>query len=202
MSTILLLITTFLVYLLVQALAINGIFISAAGITETLPDGTLAHSEMIFYRLYRYLNQSIEKKVAYSLDVIEQKTKVFPVISGAIINWNAGGPLFTVTPIPNQPFNIQPLTIWATTYLKGYVEFDATNQTIMIYQNIEFYRFSKWLRKPILTCIICMASFWSIFTFLIPVILIFGWSLKIIPIWIGNVFCLSYLNYLIFKPRK
>lgn len=197
-----LLLLSFLIYLPIQSLAINGIFISAAGTTETLPDGTLAHSEMIFYRIYRYLNQSMLKKVGFTLDEIKKRTNVFPIIAGATINWHDGGPLFGLTPTPNQTLNLGALNAWAEAYLKGFVEYDADSQTIMIYQNIEVYRFSKYLRKPLLTCIICMASFWSIFTFLLPVIMIFGPHWIIFFIWVGNVFCLSYLNYVIFKPRK
>lgn len=202
MTTLLLLTATFLIYLFIQALMINGIYISAKGTTDILPDGTTADSEMILYPLYKYLNQSIQQKVAFTLTVIKQRTNVFPIIAGGTIHWIDDGPLFTLIPIPGQTLNLAALNSWADAYLKGHIDYDEVNKTIMVYQDITVYKFSKYIRKPIITCIICMASFWSIFTFLIPVILIFGWSLKIIPIWIGNMLCLSYLNYVIFKPRK
>lgn len=196
------LIACFLIYLPIQSLLINGIYISAAGRTDQLPDGSSADSEMILYPLYKFLNQSVQKRVSFTLSVIKQRIPFFPNITGGTINWSGDGPLFALTPIPGQTLNLDELNKWADAYLSGKVEYDDFTRTVMIYQDVTFYKFSKYLRKPIITCIICMASFWSIFTFLIPVILYFGFSLKIIPIWVGNVFCLSYLNYVIFKPRK
>lgn len=194
---------TFLLYAIVQALIINGIFISASGSDITLPDGTVLGSEMILYPVYKFLNKSYDKAVGYTLTEINNRIKVpLPGITGGTIDWRGDGPLFAVAPNPGQNIDPTSLKVWAAAYLHGALDYDEANQTIMFYQNVTFYRFSKWLRKPILTCIICMASFWSIFTFLIPVILIFGWHWQIIPIWVANMFCLSYLNYVIFKPRK
>ncbi len=198
-----LLLLSFLIYAIIQALIINGIFISAAGSDITLPNGEVLGSEMILYPVYKFLNKSYDKAVGYTLTEIKKRTTVaLPGITGGTIDWSGDGPLFPVTINPGQILNTDSINNWAKAYLNGALEYDDVNKTVMFYQNVTFYRLSKWLRKPILTCIICMASFWSIFTFLIPVILIFGWSLKIIPIWIGNMFCLSYLNYVIFKPRK
>lgn len=193
--------SAFLIYLLIQAIFINGVYISAAGKSETLPDGTGADSEMILYPLYKFLSQNTEKRIYYILPQIKLRATTFPTIAGGVIKWDTFGPYFYVAPTSGE-INIGALIAWADAYLGAKVEYDEAGRTVAFYKTEPQYKFSKYLRKPIITCVICMASFWSIFTFLIPVLIVFGFSFKILPIWIGNVFCLSYLNYVIFKPRK
>lgn len=202
MTAILITILAFFVYLFLQSLAINGLYISAAGKSETLPDGTTADSEMILYPLYKFLNQFTLNRIYCTMAFIKSRSASFPAIAGGIIQWTGDGPVFAIIPTSGQTINIDALKSWASAYLNAQVEYDSTAHNFKLYQEVPEYRFSKYIRKPILTCVICMASFWSIFTFLIPVILVFGFSLKIIPIWIGDILCLSYLNYLIFKARK
>jgi len=193
----------FLIYLLIQALFINGVFISAKGKDTVLPDGTIEKGEMILYPIYRFLNQFTVEKVFYTLPVIQSKVgSNFPQITGGRIVWDAASTQFKVILTPGQNLNIDALKTWAANLLEGNVFYDAGESTIGIYQNITFYKFSKYIRKPIISCVVCMASFWSIFLFLMPALFLFGVNYKIFLIWVVNVFCLAYLNYVIFKPLK
>lgn len=204
MENLLVILSVFILYLLVQSLVINGIFISAKGSEGTLPDGSIEKSEMIFYPIYRFLNQYTVKKMYFTLSVIKSLVgSNWPEVPGALIKWNdTYSDRFAITLTGITAFNLDSLKKWAEMYLGAKIFYDAEENTISFYQNVTFYRFSKYLRKPIITCVICMASFWSIFLFLTPAICIFGFSVKIILIWVVDVFCVSYLNFLIFKPRK
>lgn len=196
------LICCFILYLPIQSLIINGIYISAAGKSETLPDGTVADSEMILYPLYKFLNQQYQKRIYFTLEQIKARSANLPGISGGTINWDTGAYTFKVLPSFVNSINVDSIRAWAEAYLSGKIDYDPDSDTIAFYQDETFYKFSKYLRKPIITCIICMASFWCILLFLIPVVCLFGFQIKILPIWIANTFCVSYLNYVIFKPRK
>jgi hypothetical protein len=209
MIDLLIAILLFLVYLFPQALLINGIYISAYGRTDILPDGKHADSEMILYPLYKFLNQNTAEKIYFTG---EQLLKYNPMATyykkGVIIKNDALG---AYTFVFHEEFAlVDALKLWATAYLNAETEYDQHSNTVSFYRYETVYKFSKYLRKPIITCVVCMASFWSIFTFLIPATLIFGIdsnflliiNIKIMAIWIANVFCLSYLNYLLYKPRK
>lgn len=195
----LILLCCFLLYLVIQALLINGIYISAYGKTDILSDGSEAHSEMILYPLYRFLNQSHEEKIYFTKD------RILAITCGNIPNTfkvsETNTVLFSVVGIYDNDRK-KAIEQWADVNLHAKVNYYSAANTIEFYQFETVYMFSKYLRKPIITCVICMASFWSIFTFLLPVMLYFGFSFKIIPIWVVNVFCLSYLNFIIYKPRK
>lgn len=200
-------IATFLIYLYPQALMINGIYISAAGRSDTLPDGTSADSEMILYPLYKYLNQSTTDKMYFTFESLKSKGITnWASFTWGRVQWQEGISQLLIQNA-GQVLNIDALKTWATAYLNAKVTYNAADGTVMFYQDITKYKFSKYIRGPIITCVICMASFWSIFTFLLPVIFIlpkmkiFIPLADIFPIWIANVFCLAYLNFLIFKPR-
>ena len=205
MSELLITVLLFLVYLLAQAFFINGIYISSKGSEGNLPDGTLEKSEMILYPFYRFLNQHSVKRVGFKFPELSKRVnEKFPLIEGGLIRWDDSQPTgwYSIIETGLVPLDLKALYHWAQTVLDAKIFYEATNKRFFIYQEVNVYKYSKYLRKPIITCVICMASFWSIFTFFIPGIIIFGLSFKILIIWIANVFCLSYLNFLIFKPRR
>lgn len=193
-------IATFIAYLYPQALLINGIYISAAGKTDILPDGTEADSEIILYPLYKYLNQSTTNKMFFTYASLKAKGIAWPIFNWGRIVWEDGAAQ-KVSITNQQMWSLESIATWATAYLNAKIIYNSNDQTVYFYQDVTTYKFSKYIRKPIITCVICMASFWSIFTFLIPTLLYYGPHLILFPIWIANVFCLAYLNYLIFKPR-
>ena len=68
------------------------------------------------------------------------------------------------------------------------------------YKEFPQYRFSKYLRMPIIQCIKCMSSFWStVLTFLPVMLYFFGFQWWILPLWIVNVFALTYVNKLLYR---
>lgn len=56
----------------------------------------------------------------------------------------------------------------------------------------------KW-SNPVFSCVKCMASVWSLITFMPTVIFIFGFHWIEILVWAFNAFILVSLNYLIYK---
>jgi len=197
---LLLWILAWLFYQLVQALFINGLFISAKGRTDKMPDGTLAHSEMILYPLYRFLNQTKIFKIHIGKDKLEGKVPESIWISWTNFVKGKGYPICSENELTRCNV-FDSIRAWAIG--KGWeADFEGHVQWITIYKAEEDYRFSKYFRKPIITCVICMASFWSIFTFIIPVIYIWGFSFQVAALCLANIVSLSYVNYLIFKPRK
>jgi hypothetical protein len=65
-------------------------------------------------------------------------------------------------------------------------------------QFFEKYRYKNWV-KPCWGCIKCMASVWGGITFWPVVVYLFGFHWVEIPIYVGDVFCLVYLNYFFYK---
>lgn len=65
----------------------------------------------------------------------------------------------------------------------------------------EFFERNKNKRwsNPFFSCVKCMASIWSLITFMPLVIYLFGFHLIQIPIWAFDAFILVSLNYLIYK---
>lgn len=193
----------FVLYLFIQGLAINGIFISARGKDYVMPDGTIEKGEMIFYPIYRFLTQYTMLRVQFTYAEIKRRNKgnVWPVLpDGSNIDWNKEQSPFTLNWRGSGPVVLDSVRTWAERYLDAEIEYDANENTVAIFQQHEKYRFSKYIRKPIIQCVVCMSSFWSIPLFLVPVILLFGITVKIFFIWALNILCLSFVNYLIFKP--
>jgi hypothetical protein len=62
----------------------------------------------------------------------------------------------------------------------------------------EKHKNSKW-SNPFYSCVKCMASFWSLVTFMPMVIYLFGFHLVEIFIWAFDAFILVALNYFIYK---
>jgi hypothetical protein len=200
MEYLLIYILSFLAYLPVQSLFINGVYISSKDSDTVLPDGTVKKGEMILFPLYRYLNQTYTKRILFTYSQIGKQTTKLPTDFGGVIQWeqtafSGGFPIYST--LSNIDFKV--IRDWAEAELNAKIFYNHLEKSLEIYKDVTFYKFSKYLRKPIISCVVCMASFWSIFTFLIPALLLFWNPLLIVIIWIGNVFCLSYLNYFIYK---
>lgn len=186
----------FVVYLIPQAMFINGVWLAASGSTEIRPDGSHHDSEMIFYPLKKYLEQKRMEKVYFNGDryiEIVSKAKSF---SQFITAYVVVGDLYKLTDDQQE--------LWINNKAGLEVFLDAkinitTTGILYLYREFSVYRFSKYLRKPIFGCIICMSSFWGLITFLLPALIIFKDPI-VIALYVPNTFCLSYLNYKIFKP--
>ena len=184
----------FIVYLFPQAMFINGAYLAAAGRSEIGPDGRVKDlSEMIFYPIRKYLEQHTKKAIYFSGEqlrlLLEEIFNTYPALS-----------LSGVVELSQDD-----MIMWGK--LKKNIEnqFDLKiefryEKEIVFYREYTEYRFSKWLRKPTFGCIICMASFWGVFTFLIPAGFIFKFNAIVLLLYIPNTFCLSFLNYKLNKP--
>lgn len=203
MGTLFLYLLAFLLYMVLQALFINGIFISSRGSDEVLPDGTVRHSEMILSWLNRYLNASSFRPVYFTLARITKIVSLEVFIKAIVFEriYSIENNEFKLKVIATES-DLENIKNWADRVLNAKIFYNAEKNTVKFYQDIEFYRFSKYIRKPIIGCIVCMSSFWSIFMFLIPCFCYFGWHPIIFLIEIANVVCLSYLNYVVFKITK
>lgn len=188
----------FVVYLFPQAMFINGIYLASRGSSEIRPDGK-EHllSEMILYPLAKYLEQHTMSKIFYTDDrlsqFIEQVMDTFPVTS-----------TFEIT-----EFSVEQRRQWAS--MKAAIEktfdvkmsfFSNLNDTydLQFYREYTIYRFSKYIRKPLFGCIICMSSFWGLLTFLLPALAFFHLDPIVLALYVFNTPCLAYLAYKINKP--
>jgi hypothetical protein len=186
-------------YLMLQSIFINGIFISSYGTSERLPNGKDLDSEMIFYPIYKWLHRQYIMKVPF----IKENITLSPNIS---LNFK-----IDFDDVTEKGFRVysndEGAGDWAIAagYMQKYhnakTYYDHTNRRILFYKEYEEYVVSKYLRKPTFGCIICMASFWSIFTFLIPVWYLYGMGFLQIILWFANIISLAYVNYLFFKKR-
>lgn len=192
MTHLLILILLFITYLVPQAMIMNGIFLAASGNTELRPDGTYHNSEMILYPLAKYFNQKTMIKVYYPggllSDLLTDISNRFPTIPASSY-WR--------TEDERLLWLKQKHLIENSFEIK--IEVTQENK-ILFYKEYSNYKFSKYIRKPLFGCIICMPSFWGIFTFLIPALFAFHFDLIVLALYIPNTFCLSFLNYKIMKP--
>lgn len=58
---------------------------------------------------------------------------------------------------------------------------------------------SQWMRKPLFACVKCMASVWGAMTFFPVMVPEYGSQWWTLPLFLGDVFILVYLNALIYK---
>lgn len=185
--------------LLAQALLVNGIYIAAKGSTTKFPDGTDDDSGMILYPIYKYLHQMKKKRYFFVRSMLDVST--LPKMDQVLIMWND----YFIDQFTVRGFRVigNPdlllLEKWIKDFYQGELKYDNVNHRIAFYKDENVYRFSKWLRKPTFGCVICMASFWSIFTFVLPVHHFYGWSFDITLLWFADIISLAYVNFLVFK---
>lgn len=190
-----------LLSLLAQALFINGIYISAKGTSGKHPDGTSDDSEMIFYPIYKFLHRTYKKKYFFIREMLDRTT--LPKMEGVFIMWDDYFvDQFAVRGyrVIGEP-NLNILRKWIKDFYQGDLVYDKVNHRVAFYKEKDVYVFSKWVVKPTFGCIICMASFWSIFIFVLPVHHFYGWNRYITLLWFADIISLAYVNFLIFKSR-
>lgn len=190
-----------LLYLVSQSLFINGIFISSYGKTEKYPDGTDKDSEMIFYPIYKYINRTYKKRYYFSRSMLD--VSAFPKIDGLVVIWDD----FVTDGAIIRGFRVvgngstYAAEKWIKEYYGGKMKHDQVNHRIAFYTEEDEYVFSKYFRKPTFGCIVCMSSFWSIFTFALPVAYFYPWTWGTTFLWFADIISLAYVNFLIFKRR-
>lgn len=173
----------FILFQVIQAIFINGVKIAASGTTEKLPDGTEKDSEMILYPFYKWLCQSYTRKVYYSGSELQNIWSFLTITMGNSF----------MIDFPAETVKIQ------LGKMDPFIQMEREGEAYIFYKEITEYKYSKYLRKPIIQCIICMASFWGFFTYWFPVYFLLGINFFTVSVWIINTICLSYTNYLVFK---
>jgi hypothetical protein len=188
--------------LISQSIFINGVYQSATGETKKRVDGSDEDSEMILYWLKKFFEQTKTTLVPYKdlalSNIIqelynydkESQILLFDQIEGGVIantynNWQRFLKL-----IPQYQANCR-------IKIKNNADW-----RFFIYKEYEDYKYPVWLRKPIIQCIKCMASFWGALTFWPVVLFLFGFNLIEIPIFFADMFSLAYLNWVLYLKAQ
>lgn len=188
----------FIGYLFIQGFVINGIAAAASGETITLPDGTKKDSNMILYPLQKFLLQYVDEKIYYSgaefkklWDMLRHKyINIIPASADA-------SSMHKIVFSSDEDAEVMKKLCYV-------IERDHEVKSMyhdgafVFYKEFKKYKFSKYVRLPIIQCIKCMSSFWSLVLTFFPVMLyIFGFHWWLLPLWVINVFALSYVNLLL-----
>ncbi len=182
-------------YVLLQSLFILGVRIAADGGTEKLPNGKDKDSEMLLYPLFKFLTRTKQVPVYYiglQLEILlKQLKRVRPdfdfLVDGEIIRLNNQGDVATQGMLENTLYQLDPKIL-----------IDQNEDgSFRLYKTDEVFIVNKYLRKPIIQCPICMSSFWSIFSYWIPMIYLFGTPLWLFYLGFANICMLASLNWLL-----
>ena len=182
-------------YVLLQSLFILGVRIAADGGTEKLPNGKDKDSEMLLYPLFKFLTRTKQVPVYYiglQLEILlKQLKRVRPdfdfSVDGEIIRLNNQGDAATPGMLENTLYQLDP---------KILID-QKEDGSFRLYKTDEVFVVNKYLRKPIIQCPICMSSFWSIFSYWIPMIYLFGTPLWLFYLGFANICMLASLNWLL-----
>lgn len=192
---------SWMLYLAFQALFINGIKLAAMGTTEILPDGTERDGEMILYPLAKELLKTKKVQVFYQDEQLAQFYAIFianfPGLAGGTLD-NFRLNFVNDTQRDNYQQSMPQFKKNANMASQGIqVQIGAT--CALFYKEYNDYVYSKWIRKPVIQCIICMASFWGLFTFLLPALALTNFNLWMIPAYVVNTVALGTVNKIFYK---
>jgi hypothetical protein len=187
---------TFGTLTVLQAWLINGVSQAAAGDTEILPDGTEKDSEMIFYPLKKELTKT--RKVRYQY-FDEQLTKLIDEMKS---RYQYAFPEGVIVARPSNVMiaakDVENFKIFISKYHDKDLIATQMNEAGTQWQFTKEYDvkvYSKWIRKPIIECVKCMASFWSLVTYWPLVLLVFGFHWWQIPVFIADMLVVSFLSW-------
>jgi hypothetical protein len=187
-------------YILLQSLFILGVRVSAIGGTEKMPDGKERDSEMILYPILKFLHQATRNEVYYSGDQFRQLVKkIRLLLPGVDVNATADSLAADTRSAEGIALLRQLNTVLPG--IDGQIEMDVAGHEIRFYKVYEEYRFNKYLRKPVLGCHICMASYWSMLTYWVPVIYFYGFSFWVLYLGVMNICAVAAANWLIAHKR-
>lgn len=201
--TILIWMLVFLAFIFLQSLMINGIKAAMDGETEVMPNGKHKDSEMILYPFYKWLTQMADipkKRIYYEGDQFRNLLEKLYVVYKDIMPG--------MFPKENVSSYINLQTDEEVTQMEGVariikkemdISTDIDGRHIRFYKEYDNYKFSKWVRKPFGQCIKCMASVYTLIPFWFLGIVIFGLQWWLFPLYVVNVCCVSYVDYLIYK---
>jgi hypothetical protein len=82
---------------------------------------------------------------------------------------------------------------------KGYKQDGVPHGNIFYLLFAHKWSGDEWWQKPLYSCVKCMASVWGALTFWPVVVYNFGFDIVQVPLFIADVFALSYLNWFFYK---
>jgi hypothetical protein len=187
-------------YIILQSLFMVGVWISAKGETEKMPNGKDYDSEMILFPLKKALMKSRKEKVFFNgvfFNELIDKLRVqipefeFIVSDNEILITRNNTSFVAFVNLLNERIK----------RIDTKIQITLTDTGIQFHKEYLHYTINKYFRKPIIQCPICMSSVWSIFTYWIPVIYLFGFSLPVVYLGIANTCILACVNWLVFTSR-
>jgi hypothetical protein len=196
----------FIALLFNAGLIINGIYIVTRGETITAPDGTKKdQNNMILYPLLKWITQKkgeyfIQYKGDQLVKLLSEINKRYPhaPISELSVDDSI---IFRQTGSTGPGTMFMAWMIWVKEYLDSrdiVIEEQVTSSSevcvIKLKERYPIYKFSVYMRKPILQCIKCMASVWGTIIYWPSVLLVFEFDLVQVPIWIAFCFALTWVN--------
>lgn len=183
-------------YVVLQSLFILGVRIAAKGAVEKLPNGKDKDSEMVLFPLFKYLTRTTQTKIYYSdeqFDLLigklriqmpetplhtEENSLVLPIGSAARI------------PVLKELNNILPK-------IDAKILVEVNDSGVRFFKIDEVFKVNKYLRKPVIQCPICMASYWSVFSYWIPVIYFYGFDFLVVYAGVVNICAVASMNWLL-----
>jgi hypothetical protein len=188
--------------LLAQSIFINGVYQSATGETKKRVDGSDEDSEMILYPLKKFFNKLTNKYIVYK--GLEFEKLIYAIVADGNMAYLlkmrfTSDAFFPVADGDEKWLNIAIPIIEA----KHSVMIRSALGKYQFIKEYEDYKYTKWLRKPIIQCIKCMSSFWGALTFWPVVLFLFGFNWLEIPVFFADMFSLTYLNWVLYlKAQK
>lgn len=183
-------------YIVLQSLFILGVRVAAKGAVEKLPNGKDKDSEMILFPVFKYLTRTRQTKIYYSddqFDLLVRKISILMPEYRLNIRENSillpSGDASRI-PVLKELNNILPK-------IDGKIQAEVTDNDIRFFKIDEVFRVNKYLRKPVIQCPICMASYWSVFSYWIPVIYFYGFSFWVVYAGVVNICAVASMNWLL-----
>lgn len=187
-------------YIFLESLFMVGVWISAKGETEKMPNGKDYDSEMILFPFKKMVMKSRKDIVVFEGDFFKalvEKLRVqipefdFKTSDKNILITRSDSDFVAFINILNERIKrIDPK-----------IQITFTSSGVQFHKEYTHYKVNKYLRKPIIQCPICMSSVWSIFTYWIPVIYWFDFSWPVVYLGIANTCILACVNWLVFSSR-
>ncbi|WP_310993986.1 hypothetical protein [Aequorivita marina] len=188
-------------YIFLESLFMIGVWISAKGETEKMPNGKDYDSEMILFPFKKMIMKSRQEVVVFKGEyfkaLIEKLSVQLPEFEfktsdkEILITRNDSHFVAFINLLNERIKRVDPKII-----------ITLSSSGVQFHKEYTRYKVNKYLRKSIIQCPICMSSIWSIFTYWIPVIYWFGFSWPIVYLGIANTCILACVNWLVFSSRQ
>ncbi|QJB32260.1 transposase [Chitinophaga oryzae] len=183
-------------YIFLQSLFILGVRIAAKGAVEKLPNGKDKDSEMILFPIFKYLTRTERIKIYYSGEQFDQLARRLGVLMPEYrLNMEDNSILLppddaSRVPVLKELNNMLPK-------IDGKIQVEVTDNSIRFFKIDEVFKVNKYLRKPVIQCPICMASYWSVFSYWIPVIYFYGFNFWVVYAGVVNICAVACMNWLL-----